>query len=752
MAFLYQMTRIKKYSLLLSITLLLNNLVCAQHIGKKLTQYVDPFIGTLGEGNVFAGACLPHGFVKLGPDTKFNSGASGYKRNLAINGFSHLHITGMGGPLYGNIQLIPVTGKVNGLSHSALPSKEKAAPGYYAVTLNKFKTDVELTATQHVGFHRYTFPQTDSAHVLIDVGATLYGVGIDWSSSVPVEGEVHIDPKTNAVYGYGVYKGSRSTRSPWKVYFYAMFDTPFKGYDTWNDSVKTVQNKDVKGKRIGAILNFKTKAAQRIAIKVGISMISSADAQLNISQEIPDWDFENIRSKASALWEKELHKIEVKGLTDQEATIFYTALYHGLLVPSDWTGQNPKLNKKETYYEDFLCLWDIYRTMGPLLTLISTKEYADMLNTLLGIYDRDGWLPDAHSALQREFIQVGTSADMMFADAYLKGVKGVDYKKAYQAIKKNGIDTSFVNYPVLYGGRRALPDYERNHFVSVDTVSHYRSLDTDRFSRKCSVSKSLEYSYGDFAIYEMAQGLGLTADAKLFKERSFWYKNLWDDHVKKMRGRYKDGSWITRFTPEKYQNNLNYYEGNGYTWSYFVPHDVTGLINLFGGRKAFVDSLSDAIDKHYEAFNEPGMLQIYLFNWAGRPDLTQKYIRQILTGSFSATDAGLPGNDDSGTTSLWYLWSRLGIYPVAGQNLYVFGSPSYPETVIHQQSGKDLRIIAKNVSSKNIFIQSAKLNGVAYRKSYLRHEDLKNGAILEFTMGPAPSAWASDSTPPALSN
>lgn len=745
------MKNIIRYMLLIIPAFFTCEMASAQRTNLRLTQYVNPFIGTLGDGNVFAGACLPHGFVKLGPDTKSFSGASGYKRKQPINGFSHLHITGMGGPLYGNIQLMPTTGPVNGLDHSSEPSDEKCSPGYYAVRLDRYNVKAELTATAHVGYHQYAFPKSNAAHILVDVGATLYGTGRDWNSSVAVGGEVYVDAKNKAVYGYGIYGGSRSTKKDWKVYFYAVFDTPFESSGTWNDSVKTDQSTHVTGKRIGAILTFITAESQKISSKVGISMISTEDARLSISQEIPAWNFEDIKSAADTKWERELEKIEVKGLNQHDARVFYTAMFHGLLVPSDWTGENPGLDKKQVYYEDFLCLWDIYRTLGPLLSLISTKEYTDMLNTLLGIYDRDGWLPDAHSALQREFIQVGTSADMMFADAYVKGLKGIDYAKAYQAIKKNGTDTTFKNQATRYAGRVALPDYLKNHYVSADTMHHYQSLDTFRLSRKCSVSKSLEYSYGDFGIYEVAKGLGKTTDAAIFKERSLWYKNLWDNQTKKMRGRYPDGTWVNPFYPEKYQNNVNYYEGNGYTWTYFAPQDVAGLINLFGGRKNFVDSLSDAITHHYEAFNEPGMLQIYLFNWAGRPDLTQKFLRKVLIGSFNDTDAGLPGNDDSGTTSLWYLWSRMGVYPVAGQNLYVIGSPSYPETVIHQQSGKDLKIIARNASPENIYIQSAKLNGKPYLKTYFTHDGVKNGAVFEFVMGPAPSQWGRNSVLPSIS-
>ena len=472
----------------------------------------------------------------------------------------------------------------------------------------------------------------------------------------------------------------------------------------------------------------------------------------SIEAEIPQWDFDRVRKAADAEWEVELKKIEVRGLTETDKKIFYTALYHGLLMPSDWSGQNPTLIKNKGYYEDFLCLWDIYRTVGPLLTLTSTKTYSDMLNSLLGIYDRDGWLPDAHSSLQREFIQVGTSADMLFADAFLKGVPNIDYTKAYRAIRKNGMDTSFRNQAVYYAGRVALPDYLKNHFVSLDTGHRYEPLDTFKYSRKCAVSKTLEYCYGDFAIYQMAKGLGMAQDAEAFKKRSSWYQNLWDPISKKMRGRYPDGTWVKPFQPEKYQNNLIYYEGNGYTWTYFVPHDVAGMIKLFGGKKTFVDSLTTAIVNHYEAFNEPGMLQIYLFNWAGRPDLTQKLLRQTMAGNFTDKDNGLPGNDDSGTTSLWYLWSRMGVYPVAGQNLYLIGSPCIPQTVIHQESGKDIVIIASNASEKNVFIQSATLNGMTYDKCFFKQEDIRNGATFKFIMGPKPSDWGKGFSPPSLSD
>ncbi len=594
-----------------------------------LTRFVDPFIGTLGDGDVFAGACLPHGFVKLGPDTKHNSGAAGYKKNKDIEGFSHMHISGMGGPMYGNIQLMPTTGTIDPLNHYSDKGEEIAETGYYKVALKKFNTVAELTTTAHAGFHRYSFPKNESSHILVDVGATLYGIAQNWGSSQPVGGEVHIDPVKKVVYGFNTFKGGRSTTKPWNVYFYAIFDTKFDSFGTWADSVIHDGISDITGNEIGAYLNFNTAQSEQVMVKVGISKISIQKAKENLSWEIPDWDFENIKILANASWEKELKKIEVKGMSEKNSRIFYTALYHALFAPADWTGENPVFNYNRPYYEDFLCVWDIFRTVCPLLTLISTKEHTDMLNTLLDVYKHDGWLADAHSSLQREFTQVGSNTDVLFADAFAKKLKGIDYELAYQAVKKNATDSSYLQGKVPHAGRPSLSSYTKYHYVPVD----------GKF--KITVSRTLEFVYNDYCAYQLAKGLGYKKDAALFKDRSLWYKNLWDDSLKSMRGKKMDGSWFTPFDPKKSETGPNFYEGHAYTWSFSAPHDVKGLIKLFGGEKSFVDSLTNAVTNHYQAFNEPCMLQIYLFVWAGRPDLTQKFVRKATIENFTDAYNGL---------------------------------------------------------------------------------------------------------------
>lgn len=730
-----------RYRNLFLLVLLFSNTVTFAQVKQSegLTRFVDPFIGTLGEGNVFAGACLPHGFVKLGADTKYNSGASGFKKNKEIEGFSHLHISGMGGPLYGNIQLIPTTGAIDVVNHSSGRGEESGAPGYYKVALTKYNTVAELTSTAHAGFHRYTFPQSTSAHILFDVGATLYGVSQNWGSSQPIGGNAFIDTTKKVVFGYNSFKGGRSTTKPWKVYFYAQFDTDFESFGTWADSIKYDGKNDIKGNEIGVYLNFKTSESQQIKVKVGISMMSVKKAEENLQNEIPDWDFDGIQKKADQQWEKELKKIEVKGMSATNSRIFYSAMYHALFAPSNWTGENNVFDYNRPYYEDFLCVWDIFRTVSPLLTLISTKEQVDMLNTLLDVYKHDGWLADAHTSLQREFTQVGSNTDVLFADAFVKKLEGVDYKLAYEAVKKNATDSSYLNRKVAHAGRPFLSNYTKYKYIPVDAGS------------KITVSRSLEYVYNDFCVYQLAKTYGDKNDVDLFKQRSFWYKNLWDENLKLVRGKNRDGSWITPYDPAKNETGLNFYEGHAYTWSYAVPHDVKGLIKLFGGEKQFVDSLTYAVSNHYEAYNEPCMLQAYLFVWAGRPDLTQKFVRKATAENFTDKYDGLPGNDDSGTTSAWYLWSRMGIFPVAGQNLYIIGSPSNAETTIHLESGEDVIITARNASEKNIYIQSAKLNGKKYDKAFFKHDDMVNGAHFEFVMGPNASTWGSQERPVSLS-
>ncbi|HKB90304.1 MAG TPA: GH92 family glycosyl hydrolase, partial [Opitutaceae bacterium] len=531
-------------------------------------DYVDTMIGTGNGGNTFPGPCLPNGFVKLSPDTDMKR-AGGYDPRGKIRHFSHNHVSGMGGPKYGNVGLMPVTGPVDTtrLGHLSAKTNEVGKAGYYRVSLVDYHITAELTAAMHVGMHRYTFPESNDAHILVDVGASLQGTGSGWDSSVPTGGHVSIDPDSKEVSGYNSFVGGRASGS-WKIYFVAKFDTTFESYGTWLDAGLTLGQKTKDGAFIGACLNFKTKRDQAIISKVGLSFVSVEQARKNLEKETPDWDFDQIAANARTAWAAELGKIQVEGPNETDKKIFYTGLYHMMLMPTDFTGENPFFNYSRPYYDDFLCIWDIFRVNFPLHFLINAPKATDMLNSLVDVYRHDGWLPDSRSAISYDGLQNGTNADILFAEAFAKGIKGVDYETALQGMIKNGETPS--DNPRHYG-RAALSDYLARGYVPVGTSN--------------CVSRTVEYVYDDYCTYQLSQALGNKSNAERLKPHLLWYKNTWDASIGFMRGKNPDNTWITPFDPAKEQGSYDvvFYEGNAYQWSYYAPHDGKGLVNLYGG-------------------------------------------------------------------------------------------------------------------------------------------------------------------------
>jgi predicted alpha-1,2-mannosidase len=707
---------------------------------------VDPFIGTTGQGGVYPGVTLPFGFIQVSPDTGVGSEAAGYKFDKNITGFSQQHISGMGGPMFGEISILPLTGALTNPAQlvAAGKSAEAASPGYYTVTLAPWNVKVELTATRHVALHRQTFPASDQAHIVVDVGHCLYGTDASWSSAKPIGGEVNIEAGHQEISGYMVYKGGRATNRNWKVYFVAAFDTAFGSYGTWgDDGALSADSTHRAGNEIGAYLNFKTRAGQVVNSKVAISWRSLEQAHSYLTSEASGWAFEKSRRQARAIWSESLNKIRVEGGTADQRKQFYTAFYRDHITPNDWTGEAPQRYGAKTYYENILCLWDTFRTVYPLLTLVEPKVQAGIVNTLLGYYSVDGWTGDAHSAHDYEHVQNGSSADNIVADAYVKNLAGIDWKLAYQAIRKNAFVDQDPNAAARpFKGRFRLDDYLKYHFLPTD-IADYKDVQ--------AVTRTLEYVYNDFGVLTLAKKYGTSEDVADLQDRLLWYQNLWDkDAGGFMRGKTRDGKWHEPFNPTERETGREYYEGHAWTWTWYVPHDPQGLINLFGGDDPFVDKLTTTCDRYYEVDNEPCMLEAYLFIHAGRPDLTEFYVRKALE-SFSSAPDGLPGNDDSGTTSGWLLWAMLGIYPNAGQDYYYIASPTFTNSMIKLGNGRQFVINAPAASAENKYVASATLNGKPWNQAWLRHADIIKGGTLELEMTAKPSSWGAAIRPPSVS-
>ena len=721
----------------------------SSHSGAVTTNHVAdvyPFLGVDWGGNTFVGAAVPFGMVKLGPDMEnFDSRPSsfGYMSGGRILGFSHLHLSGASGK-YGNILVAPVTGPLDISDISSPRTEEVDHPGYYAARLTRYNVKAELTSTRRVGFHRYTFPASEESHLTVRIDHCL-NKGTGAESQRFLGGEVHLLSNREAE-GVGRYAGGWNEGGEYKVYFDIVLDTPATAVRTW-DGYSPTTAKDViidDDRPLGLTFDFHTRANQVIQAKVGISFVSTEQARQNVQQEAPEWSLEKIRQASVDAWNRALSRIELHGENDSKRIQFYTAIYHTMLMPSDRTGENPLWKSDEPYYDDYYAIWDTFRSSGPLLTLIAPDRQRDLIRSLVDIYRHTGYMPDARSGNDNGRTQGGSNANVVVADAFVKGLKGIDYATAFQAMLK---DASVPPANPQKEGRGGILDYNAKGYV---TLADERSG-----------SRTVEYSYDDFAIAEVACGLGRLEEARTFAQRAHNWEHLWDKDLTVegfsgfLRPRNRDGSWAPPNFLKRGTWPDFFYEGDLWTYSLYAPQDVRRLIELSGGDKTFVRRLDNVFYRqHFDVTNEPGFLIPVLYNWAGRPDKTADVINALLEKAFTDQRSGIPGNDDSGAMSSWFIFQSLGFYPDAGQDFYLIGTPSFPEADIKLGSGKVLRVIARNMDSEHInrYIQSATLNGVPLETAWFRHSQIINGGTLIFTMGSSPSKWGTTDRPPSMSD
>jgi predicted alpha-1,2-mannosidase len=710
------------------------------------TRNVDPFIGVDWGGNTFVGSAIPYGLVKVGPDMETFDGRRsgfGYSSHGVILGFSHLHLSGAQGK-YGNVLVAPVTGPLELRDIKSPRTNEVAKVAYYTANLTRYQVKAELTSSRRVGVHRYTFPASQQSHITINVASAL-GLGTGWESQKFLGAEIHVTSNHEA-QGVTRVTGGWNRGGEYRVFYYIVLDTPATSTETWTADSLTA-NKDATvgpDTPIGATFNFTTKSNQIIQAKVGISFISAEQAKQNVQQEIPAWNFDAVRTAATALWNTELAKLNLSGETDSQRRQLYTAMYHIMLMPTDRTGENPGWQSTEPYYDDYYCIWDTFRTSSPLLTLISPDRQRDMIRSLIDIYLHTGYMPDARSGNDNGRTQGGSNANVVIADAYVKGLKGIDYETAFAAMLH---DAEVPPADPQKEGRGGLKDYNEKGFV---TLADERSG-----------SRTAEYSYNDFAISEVACGLGKTKEAALYASRTHNFEHLWDKEMTVegfkgfMRPRNPDGTWAPPYLVVRGTWPDFFYEGDIWTYSIYAPQDMRRLIEIAGGNEAFIRRLDwTFLRGHFDVTNEPGFLLPVLYNYAGRPDKTEDIVHLILEKAFTDSRGGIPGNDDSGAMSSWLIFSTLGIFPIAGQDVYLISTPSIPDASLDLGNGKKLRIIAKNLDGNglNRYVQSATLNGVDLPTSWFRHTQIKDGATLVLTLGSAPSAWGKIPPPPSMSD
>lgn len=704
------------------------------------TEYVNPFIGTDFTGNTYPGAQAPFGMVQLSPD----NGLPGWDRisgyfypDSTIAGFSHTHLSGTGaGDLY-DISFMPVTLPYKeadaplGIHSLFSHDEETASAGYYQVRLKDYDINVELTATERCGIQRYTFPEADAA-IFLNLRKAM-----NWDFTNDTRIEV-VDSVT--IQGYRFSDGWARDQH---IYFRTRFSKPFASVQL--DTAAVIKD----GKRIGssaiARFDFHTSAGEQILVTTAISGVSMEGAARNLAAEAPADDFDKYLAATRKNWNEQLSKVEIKSNDIDEKVKFYTALYHSMLAPTIYSdvdgayyGPDKQVHQADgwTNYSTF-SLWDTYRAAHPLYTYIEPQRVNDMVKSFLAFSEQNGRLPVWNFYGSETDMMIGYHAVPVIVDAYLKGIGDFDPKKALAACV---VTANIDEY-------RGIGLYKKYGYVPYDVTDHYNS-------ENWSLSKTLEYAYDDYCIARMAEKLGEKQIADEFYKRSLNYKNVYNSQTTFMQPRNNKGSFIENFSPDDYTPHIC--ESNGWQYFWSVQQDVDGLISLVGGKERFTQKLdsmftynpsadedlpifSTGMIGQYAHGNEPSHHVIYLFNAIGQPWKTQKYAAEVMHELYKNTPAGLCGNEDCGQMSAWYVFSAMGFYPVDPiSGKYEIGTPMYPEMKMHLANGKTFTILAPAVSKENIYIQSVKLDGKPYDKSYITHEQIMNGSIFEFEMGNKP--------------
>lgn len=715
---------------------------CNKHAAEPAT-FVDPMIGTGGHGHTFPGATTPFGMVQLSPDTRKDSwdGCSGYHySDSTIMGFSHTHLSGTGVGDYGDIRFMPMMGKLqitpgeendvsSGYRAAFSHDEETAKAGYYAVRLHPDDIEVELTASIHAGMHRYKFNNKGDAHIVIDLveGVTsdkILGASMQFENDTVVSG----------------FRRTRGWAADQHVYFYAVFSKPFSAHGIAVGATANSSMKEAVADSLTGWVSYSMNPEESILVKVGISAVDVEGARKNLETEIPGWDFEAVRLMAQKQWNNELGSIAVNG-SEEDKTVFYTALYHTMVAPNQFSdvdgryrGHDQQIHqiKDDRRYTVF-SLWDTFRALHPLFTLVERERTSEMLRGMLDMYRQGGLLPVWELAANETNCMIGYHAVPAIVDAWQSGIRGFDEKEALQAMIKSATQKRF-----------GLDAYQTYGYIPANAESE-------------SVSKTLEYAYDDWCIARFAEGLGHQAVADSFYRRAKNYVHLFDPSTNFVRGR-QNGSFITPFDPT--QVNFMLTEANSWQYNFFVPQDVNGHIALMGGDAMYemmLDSLFTTSQQltgreqsditgligQYAHGNEPSHHMAYLYNYIGKPHKTQKYVKQIIDQFYTNQPDGLAGNEDCGQMSAWYVLSAMGFYPVTpGSGIYVLGLPDFDETVLSLENGKQFKVVAKNRSDKNCYVKSVSLHGKPLKRSYITQDEILQGGELVFVMTDMPdSEW-----------
>jgi len=736
---------------------------------EKYGKYVNNFIGTGGfpawvGGMNFPGATVPFGMVRLSPETislfpdnnllipnKKGLNTSGYYYgDNRILGFSHTRLAGTGATDGGHFLFTPTTSSAKDIAfqkdfyHNFSHADESAFPGYYSVKLPQENIFSELTATERTGLHRYTFKKGDAKNIMIKINNATGG-------KKAKQAKVTVLPEKNSLEGSVITYGSFAKRyGGQKVFFVAKFDQSFKHYGIWNGTDLKQNVNTAASDTLTVHINFDDKDPNpTINVQVGISYVSIENARLNLETEVKDQSFDDIVKKSQTKWESKFSLIKVNGASETDKKIFYSALYRSFQMPTifnDVNGEYIGFDKKihqvtdYNYYTD-LSLWDTFRTIHPLFNLIAKDEQRDMMVSLVQMARQGGSLPRWPSGNGYTGSMLGTPADMTITEAYLKGIKDFDIAFAYDKMK------AIALAPTPKGSRatdrRSIEGYIKYGYCP------------DELGDK-SVGKTLEYAWADYSISLLAKELGNDNDYQFFSKQSKNYLNVWNPETQYFQSRRMDGSFVEKFKPLQLtytdwdqEYTKGYVEGSALQWRWMVPFDPKGLISLFESKEYFINELNDFFalskpqlatwipDNYYWHGNEPDLHAAYLFNEAGRPDLTQKWVRWILKNKYEDDYVGIDGNDDAGTLSAWYIFSALGIYPIAGTTIYQLGSPLFESAEINL-GDNTLNISTENYAKENIYVKAIYLDNKLLKRRWLIHKEIANGGTLKFIMSKEP--------------
>jgi predicted alpha-1,2-mannosidase len=712
-----------------------------------------PLVGTGGHGHTYPGATVPFGFVQLSPDTRTEGwdACSGYHyADTSILGFSHTHLSGTGCPDLGDLLVLPFTGEV-GETSSETPiaaarfqspfshDKEIAQPGYFRVMLDKYAVLAELTATAHAGMHRYTFPASQQSHLLLDV---VHGIG-----SKSLESQLRIEG-SNTITGYRRSEGWFG-RTKGKILYYAIeCSRRFTGFGLELDGKPLPSGiAEATGKSVRGHLDFSTSAGEQIVLRIGFSATSLEEAKKNLQAEIPSWDFDAIREAAKNNWNENLSRIRIESSNANIRQTFYSALYHTMIAPTlyndadgSYRGPDGKVHSAPgfQYYSTF-SLWDTFRAEHPLLTLVQPERVNDFVQTMLAFYQQspDHALPMWPLASHETWCMNAYHSVPVILDAYTKGFHGFDTEFAFEAMRETAMS-----------GRNHQDEYQKLGYVPAENGK-----------RNEAAARTLEFTYDDWCIAQMANALGKKTDAELFTRRSQNYTNLFDPAVGFFLGKTGTGAWREPFDPKDISFD-DFTEGNAWQYAFALMQDVPAMIKLYGGEENFIAKLDQLFDQdsdmphplsdvtgvigQYAHGNEPCHHVAYLYALAGAQYKTARRVREIMLTQYDSTPEGICGNDDCRQMSAWYVWNAIGLYPVNPVNgIYVIGSPLVEKATTQLDPkfyrGGTFTIIAHNASRQNAYVKSAKLNGRPLNRPWIAHTEIVSGGTLEFEMNSLPN-------------